>query len=81
MATSTATEPESERNTLSNPAGVICHQLFTEIHRWRMGYAAKHDVTNFIDLVFCRGIQHRMVVAVDGAPPRSHAVDQLCAIG
>ena len=42
---------------------------------------AEHDVGHVDKLVFDDSIQNRMIVAMDGAPPGRHAVDELFAVG
>ena len=42
---------------------------------------AEHDVGHGDKLVFDDSIQNRMIVAMDGAPPGRHAVDEFCSVG
>ena len=46
-----------------------------------MRQAAEHDVRHSLELLLGRFVQLRMVVAVNGRPPRRHAVDQLSSVG
>jgi len=56
-------------------------QFFRQANRRFMRQAAEHNVRHGIDLCFQRCVYLRMVVAVDGAPPGRHTVDQLAAVG
>ena len=56
------------------------HQGVDQAHGRLVGQPAEHDVRHVIELIARRLIQDRMVVAVDGAPPGGHAVDQLAAV-
>ena len=42
---------------------------------------AEHDVGHVDKLVFDDSIQNRMIVAMDGAPPGRHAVDEFYSVG
>ena len=42
---------------------------------------AEHDVGHVDKLVFDDSIQNRMIVAMDGAPPGRHTVDEFCSVG
>ncbi len=46
-----------------------CDQLATQRYRGRVGDAAEHDVRHRVNLLFHRGVQSRVVVAVDRRPP------------
>ena len=45
-----------------------------------MGETAEHDMAHLPKLPFYGGIQSRMVIAVYGCPPRTHAIDQFAAV-
>jgi hypothetical protein len=45
-----------------------------------MGEATEHDMGHAARLLQQGGIQDRVVIAVDGAPPGGHAVDQGAAV-
>ena len=47
----------------------------------RVRQAAEHDVAHGRGLSVQRLVEHRVAVAVDGRPPRRHAVDHLAAVG
>ena len=55
-------------------------QQLPELDRRRMGEPAEHDVRHRVDLRLGRRVEDGMVVAVDGAPPRRHAVHELAAV-
>ena len=80
IATSTATEPESQKNTCSSPPGVSATSRSRQLDRRLVGQAAEHDVGHAPELVSTAAVQLRVVVAVDRAPPGRHAVDQLAAV-
>ena len=46
----------------------------------RMGQTAEHHVRHLVELADDRGVQRRVVVAVDRRPPRRHAVDELPSV-
>ncbi len=46
-----------------------------------MGQAAEHDMRQRLQLPVQRGVDVWMVVAMDGAPPGGHAIDQFPAVG
>ena len=69
IATSTDTEPESDKNTLSNPLRRDVYQPSAQFDGWFVGYAAKHDMRHAFHLCPHGVIQHWMIVAVDGRPP------------
>ena len=46
-----------------------------------MCQSAEHDMRHVLELAGYRRIQHRVIVAMDGAPPRRHAVDQFATVG
>ena len=56
------------------------HELLGERHRRLVREAAEHHVAEAGRLLAERGVQHRMAVAVDRAPPRTHRVDRLEAL-
>ena len=52
-----------------------------EPHRRLVGEPAEHHVAHPGQLVGHRRVQRRVAIAVDGRPPRRHAVDQLPPVG
>ena len=46
-----------------------------------VGEAAEHDVGHPVELGPQRGVERGVAVAVDRAPPRGHAVDELAPVG
>lgn len=46
-----------------------------------MGQSAEHDVAHLFELIFYRGVERGMVVAMYYAPPRRHAVDKSGSVG
>ena len=57
------------------------NQPSRQLDRGLVGEAAEHDVRHAIQLCARGGVEHRVAVAVDRAPPRRHSVDQLAAVG
>ena len=55
-------------------------QAFAQFHGGRVGQAAEHHMRHPPGLTLGRGHQTRMIVTVDGRPPRGHAVHQLPAV-
>ena len=55
-------------------------QAFAQFHGGCMGQAAEHHMRHPPGLTLGRGHQTRMIVTVDGRPPRGHAVHQLPAV-
>ena len=81
-ATSTATEPESLKNTRSrSPGASSADQPLRQRQRRLVHQAAEHDVRHRRELALDRCADVRMVVAVAGGPPRGDAVDQFAAVG
>ena len=80
-ATSTPTEPESQRKTCSSPAGVISTSVVASSTAG--SWVSPPNITWLIrpSWSVTRRVQHRVPVAVDRRPPRRHAVDQLPAVG
>jgi hypothetical protein len=56
------------------------HQTFHQAHRRLVGKAAEHDMGHAVELVADGLIENRVIVAVDGAPPGRHAIDENPAI-
>ena len=46
-----------------------------------MGQAAEHHMAHLFYLLCDGAVDRRVIVAVDNAPPRRHAVDQFGAVG
>ena len=81
IATSTDTEPESAKNTRSRPAGAISDEPLGKADGGLMREPAEHHVRHASSCSAQRGVERGVAVAVDGAPPRRHAVDQLASVG
>ena len=52
----------------------------SQLHRWAVSEAAKHNVRQLLRLRLDRSSQSGVAVSVDGAPPRAHPVDQFSPI-
>ena len=81
IATSTATEPESAKNTRSRPAGASSREPLGQPDRRLVREAAEHHVRHPPELLAHGRVERRVAVAVDRAPPRGHPVDQLAPVG
>ena len=77
IATSTETEPESQKNTCRSGSGVISTSRSASWIGRLVGQPAEHHVAEVVHLALHRRVQHRVPVAVDHAPPRRHRVDRL----
>jgi hypothetical protein len=64
-ATSTDTEPESLKNTVSSPLGVICTSNWASRGGRFVRQPAEHDVIHGRELAGDRRVQHGVAVAVD----------------
>ena len=81
IATSTATEPESAKNTRSRPSGASSTRRCSQADRRLVREPAEHHVRHPPQLLAHRLVQRRMAIAVDRTPPRRHPVDQLAPVG
>ena len=81
MATSTATEPESEKNTRLRSAGQQSGKPLRKPQCLLVDESAEHHMRHRRELRFDRLPDMRMVVSVAGRPPARDAVDQFAAIG
>jgi hypothetical protein len=63
------------------PGRADLDQPLGETDRRCMGEAAEHHVREVVRLRGERSVEHRVVVAVDGGPPRRHPVDEPGAVG
>ena len=75
MATSTDTEPESQKKHLLQRCGGQVHQLLGQLYRWLVGQTAKHNVGHAIDLLAGSPVEAGVTIAVDTGPPGGHAID------
>ena len=80
-ATSTATDPESEKKTRVSPGGAIAVSRPARTQRRLVHQAAEHHVRHRLQLPRHALENMRVIVAVADAPPRRDAVDQLAAVG
>ena len=80
-ATSTATDPESEKKTRVSPGGTSAVSRLGQPQRRLVYQAAEHHVRHCLELPRDALEDMRVIVAVADAPPRRDAVDQLAAVG
>ncbi len=81
-ATSTETEPESQKNTFCSGSGGQLDQELREPGCGFVGEAAEHDVRHAPPhLNRGRGVEARVPVTVDRRPPRTHPVDHRPSVG
>ena len=76
-ATLTDTEPESEKKTVSRPAGVTCTSSCASR---AAGLCVRPPNMTWFMVPSCpddRGVQERVSMAVDSRPPRTHRIDDL----
>ena len=69
----------SQKN-LGQGRGRQLYQGPTKLDGGRVGQATEHDMGHAGELVGDGGVQNGMVVAMDGRPPRGHAVNELPAV-
>ena len=81
IATSTATDPESQKNTRCSGAGRELDQPLGQRHGRSVGEPAQHHVRHRAELVPHGVVEHLVPVAVHGRPPRGHPVDELATVG
>ncbi len=81
IATSTATEPESEKKTWFSVPGRRLRKALGQRQRRFVHQPAQHHMRHLLELGFDGGGDMRMVVAMGGGPPAGDAVDQLAPVG
>ena len=81
MATSTATEPESEKYTRVRSPGSKLRKTPCQHKCLLVNEATKHDVRHRRELRFHGLSDVRVIVAVAGRPPAGDAVDQFAPVG
>ena len=80
MATSTATEPDSEKNTRSQVARQQCREAACKTQGLFVHKPAEHHMRHRRKLHLHRLPYVRMVVAVASRPPAGDAVDQFAPV-